>query len=328
MIVRLFRRGAFTLVELLVVIAIIGVLVALLLPAIQQAREAARRMQCSSNLKQMGEALHNYHDAHAAFPFGHGVRHADPGNEGTSANWGWGSLLLPYLDKVALWERLNVGNQPLDAAVADTDLLPLMRQPIEVFRCPSDSGPATNTFRLMPMGASSAPNDCDTTNCRDVAISNYVGGNDSRGLVRTDWNGFMGRVDPTGGCTNCTARATRLTDISDGTSKTIALGERTWELAGKRLGAAVIFGTNGDTDSSAKQGQSYVMAGAEWPMNCIGTNCERGFSSAHPGGAHFLFLDGAVTFVSENVDHDPDNTINSTYERLIAIADGQLIDGF
>ena len=130
------RRAAFTLIELLVVIAIIAILVAILLPAVQRAREAARRSQCSNNMKQVGLALHNYHDALKRFPPGYVTSGAQ-----ADVGWGWLAKLLPYVEYESLYDQvaLNFANTALaDAASAvRTDLV---RTDVSAFRCPSDDG--------------------------------------------------------------------------------------------------------------------------------------------------------------------------------------------
>jgi len=130
------RRSAFTLVELLVVIAIIGVLVALLLPAVQAAREAARRSQCVNNLKQLGLTTHNYHDTYRNFPAGHN-------NAGTYA-WGWGTFILPFMEQGNLFDQLNpnvrTGQYP-DTVPTGTNIY---NTPIDAFVCPSDPGEDVN----------------------------------------------------------------------------------------------------------------------------------------------------------------------------------------
>ena len=128
------RTTGFTLIELLVVIAIIAILIALLLPAVQQAREAARRSTCQNNLKQMGIAMHNYHDVVQVFP--PGVIHSltnDPMGIGTG--WSWGTFLLPYIDQAPIFNQLNT-QRPIDPTNATQ--LSLIRTIIPVYNCPSD----------------------------------------------------------------------------------------------------------------------------------------------------------------------------------------------
>ncbi|MEW4526946.1 DUF1559 domain-containing protein [Maioricimonas sp. JC845] len=326
------RSRGFTLIELLVVIAIIAILIALLLPAVQQAREAARRSQCKNNLKQIGLALHNYHDTHRTFPPANVVGWAwiDSCPEGTCAHWSWGAMILPMLDQGAQYNLLEVGDVPLPDATSDAAKLEVMRKPLSVFRCPSDIGPATNREHRLP--TTTAGNaDCTSGGCVDTATSNYVAGNDSWNLDRDQWNGFMGRVNRLGPASNPSGKATtlKISDILDGTSNTIAIGERVYEMQGVKLRAGVVHGQNGDTGDHDRQGQVYTMAAGRWKMNDTCTNCGRGFSSQHEGGAHFLLADGSVQFISENIDHNnADGTIDSTYERLIAVNDQQPVGDF
>src|SRR5688500_4365529 len=117
------RRRGFTLIELLVVIAIIAVLIALLLPAVQQAREAARRTQCRNNLKQIGLALHNYHDVHNTFPMGYcaGMTYVD-GASDTSPGWSWATYILPQLDQGPLYNQFNWSAAPDTVAAIQKNL--------------------------------------------------------------------------------------------------------------------------------------------------------------------------------------------------------------
>lgn len=328
-------RG-FTLIELLVVIAIIAVLIALLLPAVQQAREAARRTQCRNNLKQLGLAMHNYHDVHNSFPPGF-VRtwNAGPlgnvwGNEGQHAIWSWPTFLLPFFEQTALHERLSPGTLLMHQATANPALLPLMQQPLSIFRCPSDPGPPLNQFRQVPNGGSGNVN-C-TTGCVQIATSNYVATNDSydikRSLPTTTLRRANGMMDQP-----LLYATRRIAELTDGTSNTLMIGERAYTLRGFSgpftAGAGVIYGANGDSERQDQQGMVYTTGCGRYPINCTDVAaCSRGFSSAHTGGAHFVLADGSVQFISENVDHNPSTdtievvTMDSVYERLIAVDDG------
>ena len=299
------RRKAFTLIELLVVIAIIAILVALLLPAVQQAREAARRTQCKNNLKQLGLALHNYHDVSLTFPMGW----FDNVPAGTG-RWTWTAHVLPYVDQAPLYSQLDVGNNRPQDVYNDATLRSLIQQPYSAFRCPSDTGPDLNSARLV--------------GGNQISTNNYMGNNGSNRLEKflPDADGvfyFQSKV--------------RIRDITDGTSNTIFVGERAWMLEGQTLMAGLLFmqpDSNGNQDIGGTQGMS--SGGA--PINSTNTGSSvphslRGFSSNHTGGAQFLLADGAVRFISENIDHDvPTGSspeINSTFERLLSIADGEVI---
>lgn len=326
------KKRGFTLIELLVVIAIIAILIALLLPAVQQAREAARRTQCKNNLKQLGLAFHNYHDAHGTFPPANVVATpwVDSCPEGTCGHWSWAAMLLPYIDQGPVYSLLDVGNTPLPTATSTPAMLTAMQQGLPAFRCPSDVGPITNTEHRLPTTTSDNA-DCTGGNCVPTATSNYVGSNDNWTLDRDQWNGFMGRANRLGAASNPSgrARATRIRDILDGTSNTIAVGERAFKLNNVTLRAGVVYGQNGDTDNHNRQGQVYTMAAGRWKMNDTCADCGRGFSSLHEGGAQFLLADGSVRFISENIDHNNANAnVDSTYDRLIAIADDQAIGEF
>ena len=158
---RMKRRRGFTLIELLVVIAIIAILIALLLPAVQQAREAARRTQCKNNLKQLGLAMHNYHDVHRAFPMGwvNDFSSRSPTENGSDtidghfgatddvAQWAWSVYLLPFIDQAPAFESLGVNTLRGSQAITVAASRDIMTSPFPSFRCPSDSGQDINVDR-------------------------------------------------------------------------------------------------------------------------------------------------------------------------------------
>ncbi|MCA9080052.1 MAG: DUF1559 domain-containing protein [Planctomycetaceae bacterium] len=304
------RRPGFTLIELLVVIAIIAILIALLLPAVQQAREAARRSQCKNNLKQIGLALHNYHDTHNTFP---------PGwinqNSSVSSNWGWQAYILPFADQAPLYNAIQPGAGSLGDALLVAGRLAEMQKPLSVFRCPSDTAPDLNSgHQLLDAGG---------TNSHSVATSNYIATNGGG-----DWTSGAGL----GGTFGQNSK-TRFRDITDGTSNTIVVGERSWQLVGPNTNcnAAAVFGvgSNGTNDL-----QRMAMAKGTFAINAAADDggvdqCARSYSSRHVGGTHFLLGDGAVRFVSENIQRDPNGTNgNFLFQNLLNKADGNVVGEF
>lgn len=346
------RRG-FTLIELLVVIAIIAILVAILLPAVQQAREAARRSQCKNNLKQLGLAIHNYHDNYEIFPAAMYRHQGNGGTEGRHGNWAWGTMILPYMELSNVYESLDPSSGPFEQAVADTERREILKKPQSAFRCPSDVGPATNNHHRVPRGVAGTPANCTSNNCEAIATSNYVASVNTGYPSRHNVNGIFVWSDNRDG----NSTATRyMRDIKDGMSNTFMVGERRWESvlrSGQTItdGAAVIYGTNGNTGVHNRQGMIYVGAGGRNGLNFVGANSSghrrRGFSSVHAGGAQFVMGDGRVIFLNENIEHRNDagnktvggsslvpwhnkypGTVDSLYEGLIGIKDGQLLGEF
>jgi len=332
---------AFTLVELLVVIAIIGILIALLLPAVQAAREAARRSQCSNNLKQLVLAVHNYADSHKTFPSGFITDVPQDPTVLERSNWGWGALTLPYVEQETLRSQLQVGRRLLHVNLATPAGLAALQTPLQAFMCPSDVGPVLNNF-AGTSGTGENYSKLVTSDGSDripIAKSNYVG-------VMCSGNSTTPSVNPapygpaTGVLFQNSAVAFR--DIKDGTSSTFMLGERSFRVNNLDVGAANALGFSAEVSSytSRNRAQLGVLGIPYWGINQTVVNRphqNRGFHSLHPGGAQFALCDGSVRFISENIDHKPRTTpgthpfgawVDSTLERLCAKGDGQPIGQF
>ncbi|MEW4561042.1 DUF1559 domain-containing protein [Bremerella sp. JC770] len=314
------QRYGFTLVELLVVIAIIGVLIALLLPAVQQAREAARRIQCSNTLKQIGIAVHNYHDVHLALPPGHVIQANDPDWGSTTSDtnvesWGWGAILLPYIEQHALYEQSGLSRGVLLETVVD----PIALTPIAAYRCPSDTAPTIGDGRKYS----------------EWAVSNYKASYGHRSgaisiqTVHPTPEAETGCFLPIGK-PGASQPSLRFRDITDGTSNTIAIGEVAWKRGELFYEAAVwAGGTRGKGGNICEDVYAGGRASINHSNNVSNELCES-FSSMHPGGAQFVFADGSVHFVTETIDFITNGSSNSSdvdssYERLLSRNDNQVI---
>jgi prepilin-type N-terminal cleavage/methylation domain-containing protein/prepilin-type processing-associated H-X9-DG protein len=326
-------RFGFTLIELLVVIAIIGVLVGLLLPAVQQAREAARRSSCSNNLKQMGLAVHNYADVNPErFPVGwvgeyeNGEWHGDEGE-----GFGFASRMLPFIEQNNVYKTINFGQQVSHSsnATARTTV-------ISAFMCPSDSYGAGDVFNPGEEGDGS--NDEETpdatpgstqysrSNYPGVFGSEHMGGHDDHasaaewllswvgtvallseedeGLEPGEGNGvfFAGGANGENGVS--------FRDVTDGLSKTIMIGERD-----SRIGGSLWIGRGDDLEA----GMSRVVGVGEHVFNSGDPHFEDFFSS-HPGGVSFAFADGHVAFLSDGMSE-------SLFQSLSTRAGGEVVNG-
>ncbi len=304
------RRVGFTLVELLVVIAIIGILVGLLLPAVQAAREAARRMQCSNNLKQLGLGALNYESTFKKFPPNHIF--ARPITNPSTANgapdvlnmecWGWHVLLMPQIEQTAMYNQLNVTQISLmgfiqTATPAQFDLL---KQEISVFRCPSDSGDAVaKTARHWGGGVGTA---ASSRGNWESGLTNYVSSRGTRNNPQTVKDSY-GVIQEN--------LSVKIAQITDGTSNTFIFGERdskygrsgTWPGVRNPDGNGM-RGIYSNT-ATIRPPLNSIDPPNTWSSNTLGAGA--GFSSLHTGGAQFVFVDGSVHFISSSIESRPDS---------------------
>ena len=315
------RKRGFTLIELLVVIAIIGVLVSLLLPAVQQAREAARRTQCRNNLKQIGLAIHNYHDVYNTLPPGN-VHKFGNQNVAAMAAWGWHVFILPQLDQQSLFQAMGVNERDLDSVLRDPTVQNLPKTHLTVYRCPSDTAPDLNSKREYDNPYSAAFGGQPVY----LGTANYVGVCGTRWSTPEQW--IVQGVDPYG--TMWGDSKVRIQDITDGLSNTFIAGERDWTTGWaanwpgpRNYTGTGIWGMRQHLSILDVKINDPVLQPNGNPAN------SRGFSSEHVGGAHFLFGDGRVQFISENIAFDttglnqtPPPTTLGVFQRLGRRNDG------
>jgi prepilin-type N-terminal cleavage/methylation domain-containing protein/prepilin-type processing-associated H-X9-DG protein len=301
------RKRGFTLIELLVVIAIIAVLIALLLPAVQQAREAARRTQCKNNLKQLGLAMHNYHDTLNRFPF-------------AAHHWGYGGWVLfvmPYIDQAPLYNKWNHSTQ---YHVAPNVSLTLGR--LSAHSCPSDTATATWVATGMP-NYNYAVNVGNTSLARVSPLNGVT-------FLKAPFYYEESRTLP--------AISYGIRDVVDGTSNTLMLSEvrngiinndlrgLTW--FGRHCGFTTHNSPNTATPDYPEPG--WCPAGASTPdLPCVGqsgydtgaTPASMSSRSRHTGGVQVTMCDGAVRFISNNIDL-------ATWRALSSMQGGEIISEF
>ena len=304
------RRNAFTLVELLVVIAIIGILVGLLLPAVQAAREAARRMSCSNNMKQMALSLHNYESAHKKFPFGWNTH-------GTL----WSAMILPFMEQSNLYGTLEFS----ESRNWDADNTPnenALKVVVSTFRCPSMPIEEHLNYngvvdRVATSYRANAGNEATSDDTSTIPIP----GTKSLEMLRL--NGLF-----------YACSSVRFGDITDGTSNTIAIGESYTEPEFVKDGQGMDFwvigspqadpcrcdGGTGGTEFSEAVGSTYMQMNLKLRQPAAhGRLMELAFGSYHTGGAQFGLSDGSVQFLSENMDLQ-------VYQNLGARNDGNVVN--
>jgi prepilin-type N-terminal cleavage/methylation domain-containing protein/prepilin-type processing-associated H-X9-DG protein len=310
-------RRAFTLIELLVVIAIIAVLIGLLLPAVQKVRAAAARIQCANNLKQLGLAMHNYHDANRVFPPAY-INKGPYGTSGYSFTHGWAPFVLPYIEQQPLYNLYR-----WDFPVYAPENQPVVATHLRLFQCPQ----APEQDRYMTFGpfayfgTKGACGDYTITLGVDPVLAQLglvdpVG--DYRGALTNTATPALGlSPKPTG---------TRLTDITDGTSTTILLTEdagrpRLWQ-AGKAGPDQALEGGPWDHFKGPIILQGSTLDGTASPGPCaLNCNNDREVYAFHTGGANAVFADGSVRFLPAGIDI-------RVLAGLITRAGGEVVPGF
>jgi prepilin-type N-terminal cleavage/methylation domain-containing protein/prepilin-type processing-associated H-X9-DG protein len=299
------RRMGFTLIELLVVIAIIAILIGLLVPAVQKVREAAARVQCQNNLKQIGIGMHNYHGAWKRFPPGLTSQAATLDGPSLGPGWGWAAHLLPYLEQGNVQRQIDFSKDIADPANAQARVMSL-----PIFRCPSDA-PLGDTFTVIDSAGAAI---CD------VAFANYVA---MAGVYEV-----TGFPDTSNGLPGVMLRNSRVRviDITDGSSNTLFVGERASKRSPQTTWVGAVTGASVPPQNPAYDYEgpgilvltnSGTIADGRVPNNPL--DHVEDTNSMHMQGVNFLFGDGSVRIIQ--------NTISpSVWVGITTRAGGEAVD--
>ncbi len=326
-------RVGFTLIELLVVIAIIAILIALLLPAVQQAREAARRSQCKNHLKQMGLALHNYHDVHSVFP----------SNGYTPYGASWHVFVLPFMDQSALYNQLrfNEGDRfMLQGGAFDAPQIDIFKTArISYITCPSSSLPAVNAHAVPLSQQGVHGTTVPVQNSDYVSIAGHTRDpNTQSDLYAASTYGYEAKNGTIYYRSNMKMR-----DLTDGSSNILVVSESSREIKDV-LGTKGVIGGLHDLRQGAYSGGMWVsittssvwacnQTSIRFPINSSNLSSSNAggyfqkythnnaLSSNHTGGVHCTMGDGSVRFISENMSE-------TTLQRLAIRNDGLVVGEF